>query len=180
MGMEMMASLLDLAVRLPWAREALWLEFGVANGRSLGFIAAQLQRLLPEVMVHGFDSFEGIQQSWNGKTVQSFSMSGEPPPFLKAFSNVQLHAGYFGETLKDLDAFRLAQTPVALAHVDVDLFSSAREVLGYLKCQLFPGSILIFDEWFNYPGWNRDGEYRAWQAFAAETGLRWRPASLFF
>merc|ERR1712070_1082323 len=93
-------------------------------------------------------------------------------------SNVQLHVGYFTDTLHDLDRFPGLQ--VAFAHIDSDLFASAREVLAYLKCRFVPGTIIVFDEWFNYEGWQRDGEYHAWQQFVSETGVRWRPLGIFF
>jgi len=32
------------------------------------------------------------------------------------------------------------------------------------------GSVVIFDEFFNYPGW-RAHEYRAWEEFLAESGV---------
>jgi hypothetical protein len=33
-----------------------------------------------------------------------------------------------------------------------------------------PGTILLFDEYFNYPGWQH-GEHQAWTEFIAATGL---------
>lgn len=175
--MEMMEAVLRLTE--PWAeQEALWMEFGVASGKSTAFIASQMKRRAPRAKLHGFDSFLGIQTGWNSKLAESFSMEGKPPEHLENMDNVEIHIGYFAETLKDLDRYR--QMPVAFAHIDVDLYASAREVLTYLRCQLVPGSVLVFDEFFNYQGWQRDGEYRAWQLFAAETGISWRPLGVYF
>ena len=33
-----------------------------------------------------------------------------------------------------------------------------------------PGSVLVFDEFFNYPGWQQH-EYRAWTEFVARTAV---------
>ena len=40
----------------------LYLEFGVGRGKSMRWIASAV-----DSTVHGFDSFEGIQENWNGK-----------------------------------------------------------------------------------------------------------------
>jgi hypothetical protein len=35
---------------------------------------------------------------------------------------------------------------------------------------LQPGTVLVFDEYFNYPGWERH-EFKAWREFAAAHGV---------
>lgn len=173
---EMMASALEFA--LHWTQStALWLEFGVAHGRSLVFISKFLQKRAPHVTFHGFDSFEGIQEGWHRLQAQTFAMGGKAPDYVAGLLNVQVHVGYFTDTLPDLDPL---PGPVAFAHIDSDLFASATEVLAHLKCRFVRGTILVFDEWFNYPGWHREGEYQAWQQFVSETGISWRPLGLFF
>jgi len=165
----------------PWLAhpESLWLEFGVASGRSLAFISGRLKKeASSHVVVHAFDSFQGIPVGWHRYNPQSFSMEGKPPEFIESLSNVRLHIGYFSDTLNDLDPFRTS--PVAFVHVDADLFASAREVLGYLRCQIFPGTVIVFDEFFNYVGWERDGEYRAFKMLVDMYGLRWTPLGYFF
>jgi hypothetical protein len=46
-------------------------------------------------------------------------------------------------------------------------------VLRHVGPRLRPGSVIVFDEYFGYPGW-QEHEYRAWQEYAAEAGLRFR------
>ena len=146
-----------------------WYYFGISPpARGLPFI----------IVVHAFDSFQGIQEGWNRYNAQSFGMDGKPPELVAGLSNVKLHVGYFTQTLQALSGFR--SQPVAFAHIDSDLFSSAREVLSYLRCQLVPGTVLVFDEWFNYAGWQKGGEYRAWRLFAENYGVRWRPLGFHF
>lgn len=60
--------------------------------------------------------------------------------------------------------------PVGLLHVDCDLYSSTKIVLELVGPRLRPGSIVVFDEFFNYPAW-RDGEYRAWTEYVEKTGI---------
>jgi hypothetical protein len=35
-----------------------------------------------------------------------------------------------------------------------------------------PGTVIIFDEYMNYPGWQLD-EFRAWQEFVAQHKIRY-------
>ena len=86
-------------------------------------------------------------------------------------ANVTLVPGWFDDTLPDFA--KAHDEPVAFAHLDCDLYSSTRTVLRGLGRRIRPGSILVFDEYFNYPNWQRH-EYRAFQEFVAEFGLAYR------
>jgi hypothetical protein len=63
--------------------------------------------------------------------------------------------------------------------MDVDLYSSAREVLLHFACRLVPGTVIVFDELINYEGWARDGEYQALTEVAALIGLVWVPMEIY-
>ena len=81
---------------------------------------------------------------------------------------MQLHVGWFNHTLP-----RWSLTgPVAFLHIDSDLYSSAQYVLDYLADQIVPGTVVVFDEYFNFPGWQQD-EFRAWQEFVARKQLKY-------
>ena len=60
--------------------------------------------------------------------------------------------------------------PVVFFHMDADLYSSTRTVLDLLADRVVPGTVLQFDEYFNYPGW-QSGEYRAFQEFVTAHGV---------
>jgi hypothetical protein len=53
---------------------------------------------------------------------------------------------------------------LALAHIDCDIYSSTVTVLDCIAPALQPGSVLVFDEFFNYPGFMRH-EYKAFFEF---------------
>ena len=145
--------------------EGLDLELGVGDGNSLRFLAEKLEGRT----VYGFDSFEGLPEDWTHFQRRGrFGSDGKPPEDLP--DNAELVIGPFEETL----AHFLAEHPgkVRLLHVDCDLYSSTRTALEALGPRLVPGSILVFDEYFNYPGW-RHHEFKAWQEFVAATGLRY-------
>lgn len=145
------------------AGHGLYLEFGVEDGESIRFIAAHV---LTEV--HGFDSFLGLPEPWTSHERKgAMSMAGKLPPVP---SNVRLHVGWFDDVLPDFVAQHA--TPVAFLHVDCDLYSSTRSVFKHLAGQIGPGTVIQFDEYFNYSGW-RDHEFKAFQEFAAERDLRY-------
>jgi Macrocin-O-methyltransferase (TylF) len=75
--------------------------------------------------------------------------------------------GLFADTLPR--SFADNSGPVAFAHVDCDLYSSTATVLEHIG-RLGRGSIVVFDEYFNYPGWQEHG-HKAWSEFVARSGI---------
>ncbi|HLK23659.1 MAG TPA: TylF/MycF/NovP-related O-methyltransferase [Caulobacteraceae bacterium] len=142
------------------------LEFGVLEGRSISKIA----KAAPAQIVHGFDSFEGLPDDWAGHLERkgAFTQKGRLP---KVPPNVRLHPGWFKDTIPAW----LAADPskIGFMHVDCDIYASARDVLWGTRERLQLGSIIVFDEYFNYPGW-RSHEFRALQEFRTEFGLDYR------
>ncbi len=140
------------------------LEFGVFGGGSIRYLAKTRR----DATFHGFDSFEGLPESWTGAFARgAFSRGGRLP---RVPRNVVLHKGLFGDTLPE---WRTAYAdPIAFVHVDCDLYSSTVEVLAGIGDRLQAGTIVVFDEYFNHAGWERH-EFRAWQEFVAGRGVRY-------
>jgi hypothetical protein len=67
---------------------------------------------------------------------------------------------------------KFGDTPLQLLHVDCDLYSSAVTILTTLKNNIVPGTVIIFDEYINYPGWELD-EFRAWQEHVAKHEIKY-------
>ena len=67
--------------------------------------------------------------------------------------------------------------PISLLHVDCDLYSSTRTIFAALGDRLIPGSVIVFDEYFNYTGW-RQHEYKAFQEYLASSERRYEYLSL--
>ena len=139
--------------------EGLILEFGVFSGHSITRIA----QARPGRAVHGFDSFSGLPEFWrNGFDAGTFAMDALPP----VPANVSLHPGWFDRTLPAvLDAH---PGPIAFLHVDCDLYSSTQTILAQLGGRLRPGTVIAFDEYLNYPGWQQH-EHKAFSEFVAST-----------
>lgn len=144
--------------------EGLILEFGVEQGASIRCLGETTKRT-----VHGFDSFAGLPADWTGtkETKGKFDMGGKLP---QVPANVKLHVGWFDKTLP---AF-LAANPgnVAFLHVDCDIYESTKIVFDLLGGRIASGTIIVFDEYYNYPGW-RQHEFKAFQEFIAASGKRY-------
>ena len=143
--------------------DGLYLEFGVYSGTTINFIAEKIQG-----SVHGFDSFQGLPEQWGNVPQGGFSTQGQLPVVKE---NVQLHVGWFDETLPQF--LERNKAPVAFLHIDSDLYSSAKTVLTILAPQIVPGTVIVFDEYFNYPCW-QDHEHKAFQEFVKEFNISYR------
>ena len=135
------------------------LEFGVFSGTTLRQIVAA--RTTGHVA--GFDSFRGLPEDWRaGFRAGTFAVLTPPE-----VAGAELVAGWFAETLPGfLDEH---PGPIDLLHLDADLYSSTRTVLDLVGPRLRAGSVVVFDEYLNHPGWE-DGEHRAWTEYVDRTG----------
>jgi hypothetical protein len=141
----------------------LYCEFGVWKGSSLNYIARKVN-----TEVHGFDSFEGLPEYWrSGYDQGAFNLKGQLPRFE---SNVVLHKGWFNETLPGF--VQQYKGPLALLHIDCDLYSSTKVIFEYLKQQIVPETVIILDEYFNYPFWQHH-EFKAFHEFIQESGYKY-------
>lgn len=131
------------------------LEFGVATGRTLN----QFAHWLPGETIFGFDGFQGLPEDWTSRMRRGFFARSRLPRVKK---NCELVVGWFDQTLPDFKKNKIKQNPISLLHVDCDLYSSTVTILNNLRENIVPGTVIIFDEYINYPGWQLD-EFRAWQ-----------------
>ena len=137
--------------------DGLYAEFGVYKGDSIN----RLARLKPRQTFYGFDSFEGLPEAWTlGARTGAFSLGGRLPAVR---DNVVLVKGFFADTLEKFLAEHGARA-VAFVHVDCDLYSATKTVLDRLAPLLVEGTVIVFDEYFNYPGWQQ-GEFKAFAEF---------------
>jgi hypothetical protein len=140
------------------------MEFGVAGGRSITTIAKAIRQ-----PVYGFDSFEGLPEAWagHGERKGAFSQKGALP---KVPGNVVLFKGLFTDTIgRWTDAH---PDKVGFLHMDCDIYSSTRDVLTLLSTRFQRGSVIVFDEYFNYPSWRRH-EAKAWAEFVEISSIKY-------
>jgi len=79
--------------------------------------------------------------------------------------------GWFADSLPRF--LELHQGPIAFVHVDCDVYSSTKTVFEHLGPRLSQGTVIVFDEYFNYPGW-QEHEFKAFQEFVLQSGLRYK------
>ena len=139
------------------------MEFGVYKGETINIIS----EAKPDKIIYGFDSFEGLPEDWRYQwnfnfSKGSFGLNGKMP---RVNSNVRLVKGWFNETLPEF--VKAHREPCAFIHVDCDLYSSTKTIFDNLKDKIVSGTVIAFDEFFNYPGW-QEGEYKAFTELVAE------------
>jgi hypothetical protein len=160
-------------------QDGLWLEFGVWVGTSINLIASIMKMYNKHHnTIYGFDSFEGLPENWaDPKTGEiqeeglkgCFDLGGRLPE--KRFSNIEYIKGWFDDTLP---AFvKNNQKPVAMLHIDSDLYSSAKTIFDCLSDRIIPGTVIMFDEFFNYVGYEAH-EYKAFREFVEKYNVKYR------
>jgi hypothetical protein len=145
--------------------EGFHLEFGVFKGGTIRFMAKKK----PHVHFHGFDSFEGLPNTWLGTSLLkgTFSLKGTLP---KVPSNVTLHKGWFKDSITSWR--KIHKGKIAFIHIDCDLYSSTKDILDNLTDLLQVNTIILFDEYFNYPNW-QNHEFKAWQEFVKQNHIQY-------
>jgi len=141
----------------------LYLEFGVYEGASLRVWSRLLRN--PLSSLHGFDSFEGLPESWDSfRPKGTFDVKGKLPEFDDP--RVVLHQGWFDTTLP---SFTLPEHERLVINFDADLYSSTKFVLDTLQDAIKPGTIIIFDEFCD-----RLHELRAFSELIEATRMTFR------
>ena len=138
----------------------LWLEFGVATGKTINYISS-----FTNDKIYGFDSFEGLPEKWRERYDKgSFTQHGILP---QVTNNVELIKGWFNETLEPF--IKTHNKKVSFSHMDADLYSSTKYIFDVLKNYIDTDCIIIFDELVNYEGFDGEtGELRAFYEFITE------------
>jgi hypothetical protein len=130
-------------------------EFGVHSGRTLTVI-----RQHHKGKVIGFDSFEGLPETWRPGFEQGHFAAGTIP----AVDGTVIVVGLFNDTVPKV--FAHLDEPLTLVHFDADLYSSTAFTLEAVTPYLGERSIFVFDELVNYPGWQHH-EHRAYREWLA-------------
>jgi Methyltransferase domain len=145
-----------------------WIELGVAKGRSTRAIMRTAARQGRRPQLHAFDSFQGLPEDFiAGVGKGAFATS--PPSFRDA--NITLHIGWFRDSLPAFAASLREQ--IGFIHFDADLYSSTMTAFEALSSHIGPGTVLLFDEYWNFDGCY-EHEFHAFQDFLAYSRLGFR------
>jgi hypothetical protein len=138
-------------------------ECGVGKGRTFLYLSFLSEIEKKNRTVWGFDSFKGFPEpsaedasvrapkagEWSGISpsdiTAQLTRAGLSTGFVK--NNVHLVPGFFPESFSQYTG-----EPIALLHVDVDLYTSYKEALAYFEPKVVSGGVVLFDE-YDDPRW---------------------------
>jgi hypothetical protein len=145
-----------------------YLEFGVASGNSFKWWLATAKS--PASRFYGFDTFEGLPESWG---VFDKGDMHSPIPEVND-SRASFYKGIFQDTLNGfIDDHKQELTNTRkLIHMDADLFSATLFALSQLYPYLKKGDIIMFDEFNVY-----DHEFMAYRLFTECFYINLKPIS---
>lgn len=134
-------------------------EFGVGPGNSLRHLCT-----LTDAPIYGFDSFDGLPEDWRSIWKKGAFKQEELPTGFG--DNVELVQGLFADSLPDFCKKHKEQ--VRFLHMDCDLYSSTCTVFEHMKDRIVAGTVIVFDEYWNYAGWKQH-EHKAFMEFMEKT-----------
>ena len=155
-------------------------ECGVGKGRTYLIFAQFIIKEGRRRVLYGYDSFEGFPEpsvhdtskrnpkmgEWSGTSPEDIRVAlkaaGINHDFIQGQS--KLIPGFFEETLNTYDG-----GPIALLHIDADLYDSYREALTRLVPEVADNGVILFDE-YGTEKW--PGATRAVDEFMAQTSWR--------
>lgn len=156
----------NFAVSKLTVKDGINAEFGVKSGKTINSLAEKLTK----EKIYGFDSFQGIPEDWSGtKTKKGQLNAGGILP--KTRSNVELVSGWFADSLPIF--LKEYSKQFSLIHIDCDIYQSTKDIFDNLGDQIGKGTIIIFDEYFNYPNW-KNHEHKAFEEFIAVGQVKFR------
>lgn len=155
---------------LPKTGDGVFLEFGVYKGASINLTAVIMEKLGRSPKLYGFDAFEGIDEDMVGTDLPKGGLSCDgQTPAVHRF--VTLVKGWFNETLPEFTKNNTEKA--AFIHVDSDTYSSTKEIFKNCNKMVDEGTIIIFDEYWNYAFWKLN-EHKAWREFVEENNIEYK------
>jgi hypothetical protein len=144
-------------------RSLSWCEFGVGQGETLDWFALHKPR---QNVLFGFDTFRGLPEPWLIYPAGHWRSAD----YVSHREDVVIVKGRFEETLSDEKVCRRLGSQIGLVHVDCDLYSSTQAVFTKIGRLIGAGTLIIFDEFCGYPGWE-EGEAKAFWEFVGQAGV---------
>lgn len=130
----------DAMLELVRDEPVVYLEFGVFEGASLRYWSAGLRH--PDSVLVGFDSFEGLPETFDSAyPMGQFDRGGEPPVIDD--DRVSFQVGWFDDTLPQ---FQVPEGKRLVLVLDADLYSATKLVLETLDERIVEGTLIYFDE----------------------------------
>ena len=153
----------------------LWLDQQVRSNEAWRRqLFADFQDYMP--VFHGLDTFEGMPE--NNEENRLFGAD----TFMSNYESVRslisktipeqqyrLYKGLFNDTSDEL-VLNLKDN-IAIAHIDADLYFSARDALNIIKSRIQTGTVILFDDYNAFNADKNKGERLAFKEFRADFHL---------
>ena len=159
---------LDIALKNITLEDGEIMEFGIYKGGTINYIAKKNKNKI----IYGFDSFEGLPEDWRyGFSKGKFTLDKQIP---KLERNIKIYTDLFENSIpKFIEDKKNKLGLISFIHIDCDLYSSTKLIFSLLKNQIGRGTVIVFDEYFNYPGWEK-GEFLAFKEFILSKKLKYK------
>ncbi|MDN5881363.1 MAG: TylF/MycF family methyltransferase [Nitrosospira sp.] len=148
-----------------------YFEFGLWRGKTFAYAHRMKRRYGQHGMkLWGFDSFQGLPatEEHPDNIWYEGQFACTRPEFEGILasrgirsSEYELIEGFYNESLNDVAHGRLSGRKAAVIYVDCDLYDSTIQVLNFIQPYVVSGSIICFDDFYNYKGDPEQGEQRA-------------------
>jgi hypothetical protein len=156
-------------------RPGAFVECGVSIGYGLLLWMLLTEAIGPKRRYYGFDSFQGfpaptVEDGRSAAAVLTHGYYATPEDLVwrvlqdgrvpdDARARLTLVRGFFEQTVPSFSE------PIALLHLDCDLYESYRTCLVHLYDRVVPGGVIVFDD-YGHPRW--PGAQRAVDEFLAD------------
>jgi len=153
-----------------------YFEFGCHSGRTFSSALNGAKYLkMNNCEFFAFDSFKGLPETNenNDGIFKTGDFITSKKDFIKIvkkktnlkIGNYHLIEGFYSSSLTEDLQSRMPK--IGLLHVDVDLYSSTKDLLKFVKPLLVNGSVILFDDWYCFKPNTTDsrGEQKAVQEF---------------
>lgn len=154
-----------------------YFEFGLWQGKTFLHAHRMKRRYnAHDLTLLGFDSFQGLPAIDDSKDniwqKGQFAFGEADLRRRLARHGVRsdefdLFPGFYSESLNPALRERLRPRKAAIIYVDCDLYESTKPVLSFMKDFMVDGTIICFDDYYNYKGAPDQGEQKAIQEFLA-------------
>jgi hypothetical protein len=155
-----------------------YFEFGLWRGKTFIYAHQMRQRYrCDEMRLWGFDSFQGLPQiDEDDEGPENVWQTGQFTCSEREFRAIlrragvpeqsyRLVPGYYRDSLNSDLRQQFSGASAAIVYIDCDLYLSTRQVLDFVAPLLVNGSIVCFDDYYNYKGNPEQGEQKALAEF---------------
>ena len=157
------------------AVEGDYFEFGLWRGKTFCYAHSLRRRhKMSKMKLWGFDSFQGLptitEQEDNVWQKGDFACSEPELQRILVRSGFKpseyiLVPGFYETSLNDGIHQRIDNRKAAIVYVDCDLYESTLSVLEFVHRYFMNGTVICFDDWYNYKGRPDKGEQLALKEF---------------